>query len=95
MLGLPGAALLVLLGLCGQLAHGANILAIFSYSFPSPYLLVAPYMKALVNQGHQVTIVSSPYHLSDIDGAHHIRVQNLGRLMVGKSVVKPLLNRKR
>lgn len=83
MLGLPGAALLVL-GLYVQLAHGANILAIFSYSFPSPYLLVAPYMKALVDQGHRVTIISSPYHLSNIDGAHHIRVQKLGQLMDGK-----------
>lgn len=78
-----GAALLVL-GLQAQLAYGANILAIFSYSFPSPFLLVTPYMEALVRQGHQVTIISSPLHLSNIDGAHHIRVHKLAGLMDGK-----------
>lgn len=83
MLVHPGVALLVL-GLCVQLAHGANILAVFSYSFPSPFRLVAPYLEALVREGHQLTIISSPNHLSNIDGAHHIRVQMLDKLMLGK-----------
>ncbi|KAH8406764.1 hypothetical protein KR222_010006, partial [Zaprionus bogoriensis] len=83
MVGQTGAVLLVLglaIGLCGQLGHGANILAVFSYSFPSPFLLVAPYMKALVRKGHQVTIISSVSHLPDIDGARHIRIQMLDQL---------------
>ncbi|KAH8312487.1 hypothetical protein KR044_011013 [Drosophila immigrans] len=76
------ANVLLVLGLCLlSLTHAAHILAVFSYSFPAPFLLVAPYMKALVQNGHQVTIVSSVSHLADIEGARHIRIQPLDQLM--------------
>ncbi|KAH8358913.1 hypothetical protein KR093_003243 [Drosophila rubida] len=80
MVGRMASALLVL-GLCLSFTHAAHILAVFSYSFPAPFLLVTPYMKALVQNGHQVTIVSSFNHLTDIEGARHIRVQLLDQLM--------------
>lgn len=83
MLVHPRVTLLVL-GLYVQLAHGANILAVFSYSFPSPFRLVSPYLEALVREGHQLTIISAPHHLSNIDGAHHIRVPMLEKLMLGE-----------
>ncbi|EDV93628.1 UDP-glycosyltransferase UGT5 [Drosophila grimshawi] len=79
MLGHLGVDFLVL-GLCLQLATAANILAVFAYILPSPFYLVAPLMKALVHQGHQVTIISCGNHLADIDGAHHIRVRMLDHL---------------
>ncbi|XP_030571735.1 UDP-glucuronosyltransferase 2B15-like [Drosophila novamexicana] len=80
MVGHTSGALLIF-SLCLQLTHAANILAVFSYSFPSPFLLVAPYMKALVQKGHQVTIISARNHLANIDGARHIRVEMLDQLM--------------
>jgi len=78
------ASALLVVGLCFELTHAANILAIFTYTSASPYLLVAPYIQALVHNGHQVTIVSSPSHLQDIDGAQHIRVKMLDKVMEGK-----------
>jgi len=83
MIGHMASALLVL-GLCFQLTHEADILAVFTYTSASPYLFVAPYLRALVHNGHKVTIVSSPSHLDDIDGARHIRVQMLDKVMEGK-----------
>ncbi|XP_062124374.1 UDP-glucosyltransferase 2 [Drosophila sulfurigaster albostrigata] len=75
------ASALAVLGLCLSLTHAAQILAVFSYSFPAPFLLVAPYMKALVQNGHQVTIVSSYNHLEDIEGVRHIRIKLMDQLL--------------
>lgn len=83
MVGRIAKALLAL-GLCLQLTYAANILAVFTYTSPSPFLLVAPYMRALVRNGHQITIVSSVKLLADIDGARHIRVPMLDQLMEGE-----------
>ncbi|XP_034488823.1 UDP-glucuronosyltransferase 2B15 [Drosophila innubila] len=80
MVGRKANALLVL-GLCLQLTYAANILAVFTYTSHSPFLLVEPYMRALVRNGHQITIVSSVKPLEDIDGARHIRVPMLDQLM--------------
>ncbi|XP_017113953.1 UDP-glycosyltransferase UGT4 [Drosophila elegans] len=81
----PGIAGLLLpaliLGLlCPRLAETENILAIFSYTFGSSYLLVTPYLKNLAQRGHQLTVISSVADMPDIEAVHHIRVPKLDML---------------
>ncbi|XP_030374414.1 UDP-glucuronosyltransferase 2B10 [Scaptodrosophila lebanonensis] len=52
-------------------------LAIFSYAFPAPYILVTPFLNALQDNGHQLTIISSVTAMPTIEGVEHIRVQAL------------------
>ncbi|KAM8705493.1 hypothetical protein ACLKA7_009880 [Drosophila subpalustris] len=80
MVGHKAFALLVL-GLCLQVTQAANILAIFTFTSKSPFILVAPYMRALVRNGHQITIVSQLKYMDEIEGARHIRVPMLDQLM--------------
>ncbi|XP_034487524.1 2-hydroxyacylsphingosine 1-beta-galactosyltransferase-like [Drosophila innubila] len=63
--------------LCSRVTQSANILGIFSYTFGTPYLVVKPYIKALIAKGHNVTVISSVRFLPDIEGVRHIRVSNL------------------
>ncbi|XP_023036445.1 UDP-glycosyltransferase UGT5 isoform X1 [Drosophila willistoni] len=64
-----------------QLTKADNILAIFSYASGSPYLLVRPLIKELVDRGHQITVVSAAKYFPTIDGTRHIRVFELDHLI--------------
>ncbi|KAH8243489.1 hypothetical protein KR032_007779 [Drosophila birchii] len=63
-----------------QLARSENILAIFSYTFGSSYLLITPYLRSLVQRGHQLTLITATTEMPDIEGVHHIRVDKLDML---------------
>ncbi|KAH8248194.1 hypothetical protein KR038_004379 [Drosophila bunnanda] len=80
--GIAGLLIPALLGglLCPQLATTENILAIFSYTFGSSYLLITPYIRSLVERGHQLTLISSTTEMPEIEGVHHIRVAKLDEL---------------
>jgi len=54
--------------LCTRKSQSANILAVFAYTFGTPYLVVQPYIKALIAKGHNITVISSVGFLSDIEG---------------------------
>ncbi|XP_060646083.1 UDP-glycosyltransferase UGT4-like [Drosophila nasuta] len=60
--------------LCTRSTQSENILGIFWYTFSTPYKVVKPYIQALVNKGHNVTIISSVDLLPDIENVRHIRV---------------------
>jgi len=66
--------------LCPKLAETENILAIFSYTFGSSYLLITPFLKSLVQRGHQLTVISAVKEMPHIEGVHHIRVPKLDML---------------
>ncbi|XP_023034773.1 UDP-glycosyltransferase UGT5 [Drosophila willistoni] len=66
-----------------RLAQSSDILAIAAYTFPSPYLVWTPYLRALVERGHQVTMVSSVGVLDDIEGVRHIRLPQLDKTING------------
>lgn len=74
---------LLTLVLCMRLVESANILAIFTYTFSTPYLVVIPYVQALVDNGHNITIISPVENLPDIKDVRHIRVPALDRLIYG------------
>jgi len=85
MLRGPGIAGLLLPALlfsllCPKLAQTENILAIFSYTFGSSYLLITPFLKSLVQRGHQLTVISAVKEMPHIEGVHHIRVPKLDML---------------
>jgi len=69
------------LALCTRLTYSANILAIFSYTFNTPYLVVQPYIKGLIGRGHNVTIISPVSLLPDIESVRHIRIKNLDQVI--------------
>ncbi|KAH8388586.1 hypothetical protein KR093_010489, partial [Drosophila rubida] len=62
---------------CMRLTQSENILAVFSYTFSTPYLVAIPYIKALTRNGHNVTVISSVDFLPDIKDVRHIRVAAL------------------
>lgn len=74
---------LLTLVLCMRLVESANILAIFTYTFSTPYLVVIPYVQALIDNGHNITIISPVENLPDIKDVRHIRVPALDRLIYG------------
>jgi len=85
MLRGPGIAGLLLPALlfgllCPKVAETENILAIFSYTFGSSYLLITPFLKSLVQRGHQLTVISAVKEMPHIEGVHHIRVPKLDML---------------
>ncbi|XP_068158071.1 UDP-glycosyltransferase UGT4-like [Drosophila tropicalis] len=73
--------LIVYFGLITRQTQADHILAIFSYAFSSPYLVVRPLIKELVERGHEVTVISGTKHFPTIDGAHHIRVLRMDNLL--------------
>lgn len=73
--------------LCTDFARSANILAIFAYTYSSPYLVVTPYIKALLKNGHNITIISSVEYLSDIEGVRLIRIPDIDQLLKGKKKI--------
>lgn len=80
------------LGFCMRLVESANILAIFSYTFSTPYLVVIPYVQALVNNGHNLTIISPVENLPDIKDVRHIRVPEMDRLIYGMRGIEFIQN---
>nr|NP_001262470.1 UDP-glycosyltransferase family 303 member A1, isoform B [Drosophila melanogaster]NP_652621.1 UDP-glycosyltransferase family 303 member A1, isoform A [Drosophila melanogaster]AAF54598.1 UDP-glycosyltransferase family 303 member A1, isoform A [Drosophila melanogaster]AGB95852.1 UDP-glycosyltransferase family 303 member A1, isoform B [Drosophila melanogaster] len=81
--GIAGLLLTVLLFglLCPKLTNAENILAVFSYTFGSSYLLITPFLRNLVQRGHQLTLISAVTIMPHIEGVHHIRVPKLDMLM--------------
>ncbi|KAH8280823.1 hypothetical protein KR054_000260 [Drosophila jambulina] len=61
----------------GDLSQAANILGVFPYWRPSPFQMVLPLIRALVERGHNVTMITPNGILDDIEGARHIRVAML------------------
>ncbi|XP_062123422.1 UDP-glycosyltransferase UGT4-like [Drosophila sulfurigaster albostrigata] len=50
-------------------------------SFSTPYTVVKPYIKALVHNGHNVTVISSKQLLPDIENVRHIRVAAIDQVI--------------
>jgi len=73
--------LLLHLNLYLELGQAANILGVFPYRIPSPFQMVRPLIKALVERGHKVTMVTPADYPAKIDGVRHIRVPMLNQLM--------------
>jgi len=72
--------------LCSRITQSANILAVFAYTFGTPYMVVKPYIKALIAKGHNITVISSVRFLPDIEGVRHIRVPKLDQAIDGKYI---------
>ncbi|KAH8356386.1 hypothetical protein KR084_009555 [Drosophila pseudotakahashii] len=64
-----------------DLGLAADILGVFPYRLPSPFQMVRPLMRALVERGHRVTMITPVGYLPDIVGVRHIRVPMLNRLI--------------
>ncbi|KMZ05330.1 uncharacterized protein Dsimw501_GD18375, isoform C [Drosophila simulans] len=73
--------LLLHLNLYLELGQAANILGVFPYRIPSPFQMVRPLIRALVERGHKVTMVTPADYPAEIDGVRHIRVPMLNQLM--------------
>ncbi|XP_043652752.1 UDP-glucosyltransferase 2 [Drosophila teissieri] len=73
--------LLLQLNLHLDLGQAASILGVFPYRIPSPFQMVRPLMRALVERGHKVTMVTPAGYPDEIDGVRHIRVATLNQLM--------------
>ncbi|XP_044314895.1 uncharacterized protein LOC108051561 [Drosophila rhopaloa] len=69
------------LNLSRDLAQAANILGIFPFHCPSPFLVVRPLIQALLNRGHNVTLITPEGMLTDLKGARHIRIPKLNEHM--------------
>ncbi|XP_039491507.1 UDP-glycosyltransferase UGT4-like isoform X2 [Drosophila santomea] len=72
-----GMCLLLHSSLNFNLAEGANILGVFSYHYGSAFQVVRPWIEALLERGHNVTLITPDEMLPDIEGVRHIRVNNL------------------
>ncbi|KAI8045765.1 UDP-glucosyltransferase 2-like isoform X1 [Drosophila gunungcola] len=64
-----------------DMAKAANILGIFPYHCEAPFLVVRPWVQALVRRGHNVTLVTPEGLLPDIEGVRHIRVSKVNQHM--------------
>ncbi|KAH8310459.1 hypothetical protein KR044_001512, partial [Drosophila immigrans] len=62
-------------------AQSENILALFAYTFSTPYSVAIPYIKALIHNGHNVTVISSLGFLPDIKDVRHIRVASIDQII--------------
>ncbi|XP_043654122.1 UDP-glycosyltransferase UGT5-like isoform X2 [Drosophila teissieri] len=60
-----------------DLAQGANILGVFPYHYGSAFLVVRPWIEALLKRGHRVTLITPDEITPDIEGVRHIRVNKL------------------
>ncbi|KAH8280819.1 hypothetical protein KR054_000256 [Drosophila jambulina] len=78
-----GCSWLVYLYLClymilhGDLLQATNILGVFPYCQSYPFQMVRPLVRALIERGHSVTIISAVGIPPDIEGVRHIRVAML------------------
>ncbi|XP_017046356.1 UDP-glucosyltransferase 2-like [Drosophila ficusphila] len=71
-----GLYLLLLVNLNFKLGETANILGLFPYQYTSPFLVVKPFVQALVERGHNVTLITSK-SMPDVKGIRHLRVSKL------------------
>ncbi|KAH8280821.1 hypothetical protein KR054_000254, partial [Drosophila jambulina] len=62
-------------------APAADILAVFPYRLPSPYQVVRPLVRSLIERGHRVTMITPMGMPPDIEGVRHLRVPMLNKLM--------------
>ncbi|KAH8247655.1 hypothetical protein KR038_007601 [Drosophila bunnanda] len=62
-------------------APAADILTIFPYRLPSLFQVVRPLVRALVERGHRVTMITPVGLPPDIEGVRHVRVPMLNQLM--------------
>ncbi|KAH8385575.1 hypothetical protein KR200_000702 [Drosophila serrata] len=62
-------------------APAADILAVFPYRLPSPFQVVRPLVRALVERGHRITVITPVGLPPDIEGVRHLRVPMLDKLM--------------
>ncbi|KAH8280820.1 hypothetical protein KR054_000257 [Drosophila jambulina] len=67
--------------LLGNLSLAANILGVFPYWQRSPFKVVRPLVRALVERGHNVTLITPVGIPPDIEGVRHIRVAMLNQHM--------------
>ncbi|EDW43341.1 GM23559 [Drosophila sechellia] len=58
-------------------AEAANIRGIFSYRHISPFFVMQPLVRTLVERGHNVTLITPSGLPNDIEGVRHIRVAQL------------------
>ncbi|KAH8241261.1 hypothetical protein KR032_005720 [Drosophila birchii] len=68
-------------GLHKDLLQAANILGVFPYWQSSPFQVVRPLVRALVERGHNITMITPVGILPDIEGVRHIRVPMLNQHM--------------
>ncbi|XP_017015519.2 UDP-glycosyltransferase UGT5-like [Drosophila takahashii] len=64
-----------------DLIQAANILGVFPFHYGSPFLVVRPLIQALVQRGHNVTLITPEGMPPDIKGVRHIRVSKLNKRM--------------
>ncbi|KAH8241268.1 hypothetical protein KR032_005719, partial [Drosophila birchii] len=64
-----------------ELALAARILGVFPFRHNSPFQVVRPVLRALVDRGHNVTMISPEGFPADIEGVRHIRVAKLNQRM--------------
>ncbi|KPU80574.1 uncharacterized protein Dana_GF27075 [Drosophila ananassae] len=78
---LGSAWLVVSLWLFSNFHHpqAADILGIFPYCQPSPFQVVRPYLIALRNRGHKITVITPMEMLDEIEGIEQIEVPMLNR----------------
>ncbi|XP_065722045.2 UDP-glycosyltransferase UGT4, partial [Drosophila suzukii] len=62
-----------------DVAEAANILGIFSYHLSSHFLVLRSFSRALVERGHNVTLITPEGMPPDIDGVRHIRIPKLNK----------------
>ncbi|XP_017083962.2 uncharacterized protein LOC108116535 [Drosophila eugracilis] len=62
-----------------DLVQAADILGIFSFHLTSNFLVIRPFVKALVKRGHNVTLITPEGFPPDIEGVRHIRVAKLSK----------------
>ncbi|KAH8347153.1 hypothetical protein KR059_005868 [Drosophila kikkawai] len=59
----------------------ADILAVFPYRLLSPFQVVRPLVRNLVERGHSITMITPVGLPPDIEGVRHLRVPMLNKLM--------------
>lgn len=74
-----------------NLAESAKILGVFPYHYSSAYLVVRPWIEALVERGHNVTLITPDGMLPDLEGVRHIRVYKLMDRIRGNSMYHKIL----
>ncbi|KAH8385668.1 hypothetical protein KR200_006616 [Drosophila serrata] len=62
-----------------ELVQAARILGVFPFRHSSPFQIVRPVLRALVERGHNVTMISPEGIPEDIEGMRHIRVEKLNQ----------------
>jgi len=67
-----------------DVAEAANILGIFSYHLSSHFLVLRSFSRALVERGHNVTLITPAGMPPDIDGVRHIRIPKLNKRVQGE-----------